>query len=111
MPNGEAQDYYTWPAVRQLISQLEAESSQWGRAVGKLLETPTVDFAQVEIARMTIADTSAKLHELRQLLGYWEETHKTTHITLSVQVALIAVAIYMAIMFIVMAYLLVLARG
>lgn len=111
MTKDERDLYYTWPAVRQLINQLEAESSQWGRTIGKLLESPAVEYAQVEIARMTITETNARLHELRQLLGYWEETHHSTRISLPIQVGLIAAAIYMAIMFFVVVYLLAVARG
>ena len=81
----DEQNYYTWPAVRQLISQLEADSSQWGRSMNKLLESSTpVDFANVELARMGVAETNARLHELRQLLGYWEETHHSTRISLPI---------------------------
>ena len=67
--------YYNWPAVRHLISTLETEGTSWVGTTRKLLESPTVDYAQVKVAEMLMEQNSAVLHELRQLLGYWEHHH------------------------------------
>ena len=105
--------YYNWPAVRHLISTLETEGTTWGGTVRKLLETPgTVDYAQVKIAEMLLDQNTAVLHELRQLLGYWEHHHATDgKIPVQRQVMLLLAAIYAALLLALAIYVIGLGHG
>ncbi len=112
MASESEQLYYNWPAVRHLISTLETDVTVSGATMSKLLESATVDYAQVKIAEMLIEQDSAILHELRQLLGYWEHHHAADdRIPVQRQVMLLLAAVYGALLLALAIYVIGLGHG
>ena len=69
------------------------------------------DPQKIHHAEYALTSAERELTELRSLLAHWERNATPSRIPLPVQAGFIAVAIYMAIILVVVSYLLLVARG
>lgn len=99
----------TWPTVQARIVELEHQAFTWADVLRQYQGDG--DPQKIHHAEYALSAAERELSELRQLLAHWEHNATPNRIPLPVQAGLIAVALYMAIMLIVVSYLLLLARG
>jgi hypothetical protein len=98
-----------WTRIRARTHVLEREVAIWTDVLANY--SPSASPAEIEHAKFALAMAETELAELREILDFWERKNQNGKIPVSVQAGLIAVALYMAIMLLVVVYLLALARG
>ena len=105
----DAGTFSTWPAIRSRMVELEHEAFTWADVLRQYRGDG--DPQKIHHAEYALAAAERELAELRTLLGQWEQDKVTPRIPLSMQFWIIAVAVYMAIMLVVVLYLVTLAQG
>lgn len=104
MPN----DTREWAAVLARIVALEHDIYNWDSLLATMGSgTPDMEVRRAEAIR---ANSQRELSELRELLGQAQQASHADKINLSLRISAIAVAIYAALMLVILIYLVAMAR-